>query len=124
MPATEWFESAGPAAAERYRAAVARYARLGSFDERAAPAPLGRVSVLVPSLDEALYVEDAVRSLAEQTLRRDHPAKVEIVLVDSGSKDATRDLARPYVDRTLSSPRGKLTALVDGVRKASGDLIV
>jgi len=82
------------------------------------------VSVLVPSLDEALYVEDAVRSLAEQTLRRDHPDKVEIVLVDSGSSDGTREIARPHVDRIVSAPRGKLTALVDGVRKAHGDIVV
>jgi glycosyltransferase involved in cell wall biosynthesis len=120
-----WFVTAGAARAQSYRAAIERHAlRLGSFDERCAPAPTGDVSVLVPSLDEELYVEDAVRSLALQTLRRDHADRMEIVLVDSGSKDATRRIARPHVDRIVSAPRGKLTALVDGVRKARGDIIV
>ncbi|HVM44924.1 MAG TPA: glycosyltransferase family 2 protein, partial [Candidatus Thermoplasmatota archaeon] len=83
-----------------------------------------RVSVVVPTLDEAEYVLDAVRSLALQTTRRDHPAKVEILLVDSGSRDGTLERAGPFVDRCISAPRGKLSALIVGVRKARGDIIV
>jgi glycosyltransferase involved in cell wall biosynthesis len=122
-----WFAAAGEPHATRYRRVLAAYERAGlaSFDARAAaPAPPARVSVLVPSLDEEDYVEDAVRSLRAQTLVRDHAARVEIVLVDSGSKDATRERARAHVDRVVSAPRGKLTALTLGIRKARGDIIV
>lgn len=122
-PVREWFAHAGPRAA-RYREILARYRHLPAFHADTAPAPAGRVSVLVPTLDEEDYVVDAVRSLALQTLRRDHPERVEIVLVDSGSRDATRERARPFVDREVSAPRGKLTALIAGVRKARGDIIV
>lgn len=123
LPPRPWFADAGPRAA-RYRAIVGAYCHLPVFDLAAAPAPAARVSVLVPTLDEEEYVVDAVRSLALQTLRRDHPDRVEIVLVDSGSRDATVERARPYVDRAMSAPRGKLTSLVAAVRKARGDLIV
>lgn len=119
----EWFSDAGPRAS-RYRDIIGHYRHLPSFDAGSAPAPAGRVSVLVPSLDEQDYVVDAVRSLALQTLVRDHPDKVEIVLVDSGSKDATRERAKPHVDRIVSAPRGKLSALVAGVKKARGDIVV
>lgn len=118
-----WFSAAGPRAA-RYREVVSRYRGLPAFSEARAPAPPGRVTVLVPSLNEEGYVVDAVRSLHAQTLRRDHPERVEIALVDSGSRDATRELARPFVDRVLSAPRGKLSALMAGVAKARGDVVV
>lgn len=122
-PHAEWFQDAGPRAA-RYRDIIASYRHFDAFDVSAAPAPAARVSVLVPTLDEAEYVTDAVRSLAMQTLRRDHPDKVEILLVDSGSKDGTRERARPYVDRIVSAPRGKLSSLVAGVKKAHGGIVV
>lgn len=121
--ATRAFDDAG-SRASRYRDIIAGYAHLDAFDVRPTPAPAGRVSVIVPTLDEAEYVTDAVRSLALQTLRRDHPDKVEIVLVDSGSKDGTRERARPFVDRSVSAPRGKLSSLIAGVKKARGDIIV
>lgn len=122
-PPAEWFSDAGARAA-RYRDIIARYRHRSAFEVAATPAPRARVSVLVPTLDEAGYVVDAVRSLALQTLRRDHPDSVEIVLVDSGSRDGTLERAGPFVDRCVSAPRGKLSALVAGVRKARGDIIV
>lgn len=117
------FARAG-ARARGYRGIVASYQDLPVFSDAAAPAPAARVTVLVPTLNEESYVEDACRSLAAQTLKRDFPDRVEIMLVDSGSRDATRTLARPYVDRIVEAPRGKLSALNAGVAKAKGDLIV
>lgn len=123
MTHSDWFEAAG-ARAGRYWRTIQRYRNLPAFDEAATRPPPGRVSVLVPTLDEEDYVADACRSLALQTLHRDHPGDVEIVLVDSGSRDATRARARPHVDRIVKAPRGKLVALDAGVRKARGDIIV
>lgn len=120
---TPWFEPAGDRAATYWRV-IQRYAALPAFSESPAPAPPARVSVLVPTLNEEDYVGDACRSLAMQTLRRDHPGRVEVVLVDSGSRDGTRAAARPFVDRVVNAPRGKLAALAAGVQKARGDLIV
>lgn len=78
------------------------------------------VTILVPTLNEAGYVEGTLRSLRAQLATCNR----EIVLVDSGSEDATVDLARPFVDRVLLAPRGKLNALAAGVEGARGDVIV
>jgi len=121
--ATPWFAPAGDRAATYWRA-VQRYRDLPAFSEALVPAPPARVSVLVPTLNEEDYVGDACRSLSLQTLRRDHPSRVEVVLVDSGSRDATRAVARPFVDRVVSAPRGKLAALATGVHKARGEVVV
>ncbi|MFA5861090.1 MAG: glycosyltransferase family 2 protein [Candidatus Thermoplasmatota archaeon] len=120
-----WFIGAGEPRAQAYRDAIAAFAaRVGSFDTGATRAPPADVTVLVPTLDEEDYVLDAVRSLALQTLRRDHPEHVHIMLVDSGSTDATVARAGPFVDRVVIAPRGKLTALTSGVDSARGDIIV
>lgn len=124
-PDDRWFASAGGTKSQAYREAIGAYAaKTPSFDERATQRPTSLVSVLVPTLDEEDYVLDAVRSLALQTLRRDHPEQVEVVLVDSGSTDATLARAGPFVDRVVVAPRGKLTALALGVVSARGDIIV
>lgn len=117
------FAHAG-ARAESYRRTLARYRHLPAFSEDDPPAPPAKVTVLVPTLNEETYVEDACRSLARQSLRRGHRAQVELVLVDSGSKDNTVRLARPHVDRVVRAPRGKLSALMHGVGKARGELVV
>lgn len=123
MDPTPWFESAGDRAT-RYWRAIQRYRALPVFDERPVAAPPASVTVVIPTLDEEDYVVDACRSLALQTLRRDHPDSVEIALVDSASRDATRTVARPFVDRIVKAPRGKLVALTTGVHKARGEIIV
>lgn len=114
-------------AGERSRAYVRvldRYRGAPVFSTAHPPRPVLPVTVLVPTLNEEDYVEDACRSLREQTLVRRHRSQVEILLVDSGSTDATRRMARPFVDGVVDAPRGKLTALVAGVRAARGGLIV
>lgn len=120
---TPWFAPAGDRAPKYWRA-IQRHRSRPAFAEDKAAAPPARVSILVPTLNEADYVGDACRSLALQTLRRDHPDRVEILLVDSGSRDGTREVARPYVDRVVSAPRGKLAALATGVHKARGDIVL
>lgn len=122
-PTPPWFAPAGDRAAAYWRT-IQRYGERPAFSEEPAPAPPARVSVLVPTLNEEAYVGDACRSLALQTLRRDHPSRVEVLLVDSGSRDHTRAIARPHVDRIVNAPRGKLPALAAGIQKARGDLIV
>ena len=122
-PPTVWFAPAGERAA-RYWRTVERYRDRPAFLEAPSAPPPARVTVLVPTLNEEGYVEDAVRSLSLQTLRRDHPARVEVMLVDSGSRDQTRAVARPFVDRIVSAPRGKLASLALGIAKAKGDLVI
>lgn len=122
-PTAQWFRGAGPLAAA-YERTLARYHHLPVYATGPTRAPPARVTVVVPTLNEEDYVEDACRSLARQTLKRDWPDRVEILLVDSGSDDATRRLARPFVDGIVMAPRGKLTALMTAVGAARGDIIL
>jgi glycosyltransferase involved in cell wall biosynthesis len=53
--------------------------------------PSTLVSVLVPVRDGEAYLDEALRSLAEQTHE-----ELEVVVVDDGSRDASGDIARAW----------------------------
>ncbi len=75
-----------------------------------------RISVVVPALNEAAIIAQTLADLA--------PLRAlghELILVDGGSSDATRDLAAPLVDRVLEAPRGRARQLDAGARVARGD---
>jgi glycosyltransferase involved in cell wall biosynthesis len=55
------------------------------------------VSVLLPVRDGEAYLDEALRSLAEQTHEN-----IEVIVVDDGSRDASRDIAH---DRAARDPR-------------------
>ncbi len=46
------------------------------------------------------------------------------MVVDGGSDDGTQDLARPWVDRVLSSPRGRAVQMNTGARDACGKVLI
>src|SRR6185436_2488189 len=57
-----------------------------------------RLSIVVPALDEAAAIE--------ATLAAAQPARArgaEVIVVDGGSRDATRALAAPLADRVIES---------------------
>ncbi|MES9870096.1 MAG: TIGR04283 family arsenosugar biosynthesis glycosyltransferase [Sedimenticola sp.] len=76
-----------------------------------------RLSVVIPCLDEAAVIQGLLKSL--QPLR---DAGHELILVDGGSRDATVNLAVPYVDQLIYSQRGRARQLNEGARAASGDI--
>ena len=74
------------------------------------------VSVLVPARDEAEYLEEALRSLAEQTLD-----DFEVLVVDDGSLDETADIAAAFVAadrrfRLIRQPRLGVVAAAERAR--------
>jgi glycosyltransferase involved in cell wall biosynthesis len=79
------------------------------------------VSVLLPVRDAAAYLQDALRSLAEQT--HEH---LEVVVVDDGSRDASGDIAREWAlrDRRFrvvsQKPRGFVAASRRACAEARG----
>ncbi len=82
------------------------------------------VSVVVPAYNEVANIAGAVRSIAAS----DHPAEVEVVVVDDGSTDGTADAVRalglPNV-RVVGQPnRGKFAALNAGIALARHDALV
>jgi glycosyltransferase involved in cell wall biosynthesis len=58
------------------------------------PSPGSLVSVLVPVRDGEAYLDEALRSLAEQTHEQ-----IEVIVVDDGSRDASGDIARDRAAR-------------------------
>ena len=77
-----------------------------------------RLSIIVPSLDEEAEIRQLLQAL--QVLRR---AGQELIVVDGGSSDATRRLARPLVDRLIVSPPGRARQMSAGARAALGDVL-
>ena len=76
-------------------------------------------SVIVRSRDSAATIERTFRTLRDQT------AAVEIVVVGSGSTDATLDLARQWADRVVTIPPRSFSfggALNEGARAASAPI--
>jgi glycosyltransferase involved in cell wall biosynthesis len=80
------------------------------------------ISVIVPSFNEEERIEGCLSSLAHQTLPRDH---YEIIVVDGGSKDKTRDIAEKYADTVFIQTSPKVGgARNDGAMQAKGEIIV
>ncbi len=86
-----------------------------------APAP--RVSVVIPTRNRAAYLRETLDSVFAQSF-----ADFEVIVVDDGSDDGTRDLLRSLGDggRTrcvLAEHGGAATARNLGVAAARGDLL-
>lgn len=80
-----------------------------------------RVSVVVPTWNEAAGIERFLRQFERQTLPR---SEFEIVVVDGASTDGTRAIAARHADRVLVQKRkGIGGARNDGVDAASGGII-
>src|SRR5262249_3410492 len=75
-----------------------------------------RVSVIIPTLQEADTIADSVR--AARAL-----GAAEIIVVDGGSTDETRTAASAP-DLVLTAPRGRATQMNAGGRAARGDALL
>jgi rSAM/selenodomain-associated transferase 2 len=75
-----------------------------------------KLSVVIPALNEANRVVGAIESA--------RAPDVEVLVVDGGSRDATRELAATAGARVVSSPAGRAEQLAAGVRASCGDAII
>lgn len=84
-------------------------------------AELPRISVVIPVRNDAARLAVCLRSLREQI----YPAeRWELIVVDNGSTDASRDVARQSGATVLCFPGLKVGALRNrGVAAASGDIL-
>ena len=78
-----------------------------------------RLSIIMPVLNEAAGIEEALRALAPMRARG-----VEVIVVDGGSNDGTEALACPLADRVLSAPRGRAAQMNAGAAAATGDALL
>lgn len=82
-----------------------------------------RVSVIIPTLDEA----DNLRKLLPALERQETDFEVEIIVIDSGSKDATLDVCREFGVRTKEIPPGTFDhgrTRQEAAGLASGEILV
>ena len=78
----------------------------------------GRVSVIIPTLDEALELPPLIAQLQLE------PELAEIVVADGGSSDGTAVIAERLGVRVVASPRGRGQQLRAGAAAASGEVLL
>ncbi len=77
-----------------------------------------KLSAIVPILNEESAIASTLRAL------RVGAPDAEIIVVDGGSSDRSRERARPLCDRLIDSPRGRPRQMNAGAEAASGDALV
>jgi glycosyltransferase involved in cell wall biosynthesis len=84
--------------------------------------PSPRVSVIVPAYNAEQVIEQCLKGLERQTAPRE---SFEVLVVDDGSKDRTRDLAEAFGARVLTQAnRGAGAARNLGVQSARGEIVL
>ena len=78
-----------------------------------------RLSIVVPTLNEAGGIRAALEALAPLRARGH-----EVIVVDGGSEDGTAALAAGLCDRVLVAPRGRAVQMNAGAREARGGMLV
>lgn len=96
---------------------------MNNYDTDIIPA-IDTVSIIIPSYNEESFIETAILSLRDQSIIHNYPYLFEFILADSQSTDKTVEIAEPYVDKIILSPRGKLTARNIAIDSANGNIIV
>lgn len=81
------------------------------------------ISIIIPTLDEENYIARCLQSLEEQ----DYPQIIEILVVDGGSKDTTRDIVSHWggVVRLVDNPGVTAASAMNvGINAAQGEVVV
>ena len=76
------------------------------------------VSIIVPTLDEDRTIVRLLSDLAPLRAQGH-----EVLLVDGGSRDDTREAAAALADRVISGPRGRARQMNAGAQSARGDIL-
>jgi glycosyltransferase involved in cell wall biosynthesis len=79
------------------------------------------VSIVTPSYNQAIYLEQTILSVIHQTYPR-----IEFIVVDGGSTDSSIELIKKYQDKidfwTSARDKGQTDAINIGFKQASGDI--
>jgi rSAM/selenodomain-associated transferase 2 len=78
-----------------------------------------KLSIIIPVLDEAAGIAEALAALAPFRTRG-----AEVVVVDGGSRDGTLEAARPLADLVVTAPRGRGSQMNAGAAAARGDALI
>jgi rSAM/selenodomain-associated transferase 2 len=78
-----------------------------------------RLTIIIPTLDEAAVVTAALKALAPLRVRG-----AEVIVVDGGPVDGTPLLAAPLADRVVAAPRGRGAPMNAAAAAGSGDALL
>lgn len=78
------------------------------------------VSIIIPTLNEALYIEETLKSVVRQCPGFDF----ETIVCDGGSEDNTVEIARKYARVVISPTQGTGTQLDFAVNLSEGKILV
>jgi rSAM/selenodomain-associated transferase 2 len=76
-----------------------------------------RLSIIVPTLNEQAHLRATLVSV-------DLGPADDLIIVDGGSHDATRDIARQFTSHVRSAPRGRARQMNAGASQAQGDVLL
>jgi rSAM/selenodomain-associated transferase 2 len=77
-----------------------------------------RISIIIPALNEAAGIAACLLAL------RAEAPDCELVLADGGSRDLTREIARPLCDAIIESAPGRAAQMNAGAAIATGDILL
>ena len=81
------------------------------------------ISIVIPAYNQAVYLPESVQSVLNQTV-----ADFEVIIVDDGSTDNTREVALSFNDQRIyyifQENAGLSAARNTGIRNASGDYLL
>ncbi len=77
----------------------------------------GRISVIIPTLNEAVGIVACLASVGPSP-------DVEVIVADGGSADATAELARRAGARVVAAPRGRACQMNAGAAASRGELLL
>ncbi|MGA2191781.1 MAG: TIGR04283 family arsenosugar biosynthesis glycosyltransferase [Nitrospirota bacterium] len=80
-----------------------------------------RISVIIPSLNEAAHITAAIKSAAD---RNSAFSPSEIIVADGGSTDGTREVAAASGARVIEAPKGRAVQMNTGAEAASGGIFL
>lgn len=79
------------------------------------------ISIVIPAYNEEKRIERSLQALTNQTVPRD---QYELIVVDGGSKDKTREIAKDYADMVFVQESERVAgARNDGFLRARHDLV-
>ncbi len=78
-----------------------------------------RLSIIIPALNEAARIGETLARLQPMRARG-----ADVIVVDAGSTDTTRDIAAPLVDRVLTTEAGRAKQMNAGASAATGDALL
>lgn len=82
---------------------------------------LPKISIIVPTLNQARFIEETIRSVLSQN----YPS-LELIVLDGGSTDGTLDILQKYNGSLtwISEPdKGQVDAINKGLKMATGDIV-